>query len=211
MPIKIFLVEDHPVMRLGLKMMLKERGFNVCGEAETLREAFSRLPEVSADIVIFDLSVNGETAFDAITTVRRQLPKLGMIVYSMHDARLFVEQALQIGVNAYVTKADPVEVLIDAINAVIAGKKFLGPTLVKSLEDRLIEQNGHGSTLSDLSDREMEVITLLGQGFSNREIASQLTLSNHTVETCLACLKQKLGLTSNRELSREAIRITHIS
>ena len=98
--VKIFLVEDHPVMRLGLRMMLEEHGFNVCGEAETLREAFARLPEVAADIAIFDLSLNGETAFDAITLVRRQKPKLGLIVYSMHDTRLFVEQALQIGVNS---------------------------------------------------------------------------------------------------------------
>ncbi|MBU1106257.1 MAG: response regulator transcription factor [Candidatus Riflebacteria bacterium] len=207
--VKIFLVEDHPVMRLGLKMMLEEHGFNVCGEAETLREAFARLPEANADIAIFDLSLNGETAFDGITQVRQQKPGLGLIIYSMHDTRLFVEQALQIGVNAYVTKADPVETLVDAVNAVVAGKKFLGPTLAKTLEDRIIEQSGHVTALRDLSSREIEVLTLLGQGFGNREIAAQLALSHRTVETYLTRLKDKLGVTSSRELSREAIKITH--
>ena len=206
---RIFLVEDHPVMRFGLKMMLQEHGCNVCGEAGNLEDALSLLPAAKPEIAIFDLSLNGKTAFDTLEKVRQQFPQIAQIVYSMHDAELFVENALQMGVNAYVTKADPVETLIEAIAAVKAGKRFLGPTLAISLEDRLSMQTGIGPSLGDLSTREIEVLTLLGKGFSRGEIATQLDLSIRTVDTYIERLKQKLGAKSNRELVREAIRATN--
>ena len=206
---RIFLVEDHPVMRLGLKMMLQERGYIICGEAASESEATTLLPGAQADIAIFDLSLNGETAFAMMTAMRYLLPDVYMIVYSMHDSPLFVENALKIGVNAYVTKADPVETLIDAITGVLAGRQYIGPTLVKTLEERIFNQSGYENSLKHLSEREMEVLTLLGRGFGNVEIAQQLSVTTRTVETYLARLREKLGLNNNRELIREAIRVTH--
>ncbi len=206
---RVFLVEDHPVMRIGLKMMLQEHGCHVCGETGNLENALTLLPVAMPEIAIFDLSLNGETAFNTLEFLRRQHPLIAQIVYSMHDSELFVEKALQIGVNAYVTKADPVETLIDAIAAVKAGKRFLGPTLAVSLKDRLSTQTGIRSSLPELSTREMEVLNLLGKGFSRSEIATQLDLSIRTVDTYIERLKQKLGAQSNRELVREAIRATN--
>ena len=206
---RIFLVEDHPVMRLGLKMMLQERGFIVCGEATSESEARDLLPSAQADIAIFDLSLNGETAFALMVAVRHMLPNVAMVVYSMHDAPLFVENALSIGINAYVTKADPVETLVEAIESVLQGKQYLGPTLAKTLEERIAVQGGSELALKQLSDRELEVLTLLGRGFGHSEIAQQLTVGVRTVETYLARLREKLGIANNRELIREAIRITH--
>ena len=208
-PVRVFLVEDHPVMRLGLRMMLQERGFLVCGEAASESEATAALPGAQADVAIFDLSLNGETAFVMLKAMRYMLPKVAMVVYSMHDAPLFVENALSIGVNAYVTKADPVETLIDAINCVMAGRQYLGPTLVKSLEERILHHGGLEVALKQLSEREMEVLTLLGRGFGSSEIAKQLSLANRTVETYLTRLRAKLGVSNNRELIREAIRVMH--
>lgn len=206
--VRIFLVEDHPVMRLGLKMMLQERGFHVCGEAASTDEAFKALSAAGAEVAIFDLSLNGETIFEVLKQVRYRHQSLGIIVYSMHDSQLFVENAMKIGVNAYVTKADPVETLVDAIAAVRSGRQFLGPTLTKSLAERLEGGSLAGST-HDLSERELEVLTLLGRGFGRTEIAASLSLSTRTIETFVERIKSKLNVNNNRELLREAIRITH--
>jgi len=206
--VRVFLVEDHPVMRLGLKMMLLERGFDICGEASTTQEAFVALPNVSAHVAIFDLSLNGETIFEALKQVRYEHRNLGIIVYSMHDSQLFVENAMKLGVNAYVTKADPVETLVDAIAAVRSGRQFMGPTLTKSLGERL-DGNGLVGSTHELSERELEVLTFLGRGFGRTEIAASLSLSTRTIETFIERIKGKLNVTNNRELLREAIRITH--
>jgi len=207
--IRVFLVEDHPVMRLGLKMMLEEKGLHVCGEAGNLDEAARLLPDSKAEVAVFDLSLNGETAFPVIEQIRQRLPAIGLIIYSMHDAPLFVDNAMSVGANAYVTKADPVETIVEAIHAVKAGKKFMGPSIAKTLEERITDSSGHGTTIKDLSAREIEVLTALGQGLSRAEIAEKHGLSVRTVETYIHRLKQKLGVDQNRELLREAIRVTH--
>lgn len=207
--IKVFLVEDHPVMRLGLKMMLEEKGFAVCGEAESLDETLRLLPKSSADIAIFDLSINGDTAFSVLEQIRLWLPEIRLIIYSMHDSPLFVDNAMNLGANAYVSKADPVEILVDAINSVMAGNKFFGPSIKRALEARFSGGKKNDSTVKNLSMREMEVLTDLGQGLSRSEIAAKLGIGVRTVETYIQRLKQKLGVELNRELIREAIKITH--
>ncbi len=209
--VRIFLVEDHPVMRLGLKMMLLERGFEICGDVGTSEEALAMLPSIVVDVIIADLSLNGETAFSTLSGIRKMLPSTSIIVYSMHDSSLFVEGVLQLGVNGYVTKSDPVETLVEAITEVRSGKQFLGPTLAKSLEERYLPKGNLGSILKELSDREMQVLKSLGNGFGCHEIATQLELSSRTVETYCERLKNKLGVQNNRELIREAIRIIHPS
>ncbi len=207
--VKVFLVEDHPVMRLGLKMMLVEKGFAVCGEAGNLDEALHLLPKSAADVAVFDLSLNGDTAFSVLEQIRLWLPEMKLIIYSMHDAPLFVDNAISMGVNAYVTKADPVETIVDAINEVVAGRKFMGPSIARTLEERVLDSSGHGPAIKDLSTREIEVLTDLGQGLSRSEIAAKRGLSVRTVETYIQRLKNKLGVEQNRELIREAIRVTH--
>lgn len=207
--VKVFLLEDHPVMRLGLKMLLQERGFEVCGEAETPAEAMRLLPSSAAAVAVFDLSLGGETAIETIAKVRRRVPELLLIVYSMHDTPLFIESAFRAGANGYVTKADPVECLIDAIEAVKKGKRHLGPSLARTLEERLAA-NGEGNlALKSLSARELEILTLLGQGFGLAEIADRFTVSARTIESHLSNLQQKLGARNNRELTRFAIQFVH--
>ncbi len=207
--IKVFLVEDHPVMRLGLKMMLVEKGINVCGEASDLDEAVKLLPDSDASIAIFDLSLNGENALTVLEQIHISMPRLGLIIYSMHDAPLFVDTAFSLGISAYVTKADPVETIVDAIEAIRAGKTFLGPTVAKSLEERITDNTGHGATIKSLSAREIEVLIDLGKGLNRLEIAEKFGLSVRTVETYIFRLKQKLGVEKNRELLQEAIKVTH--
>ena len=206
---RIYIVEDHPVMRIGLKMMLHESDCHVCGESSGVENLDSGISVAKPDITIFDLSINGETVFSTIEKVRRNFPQMGQIVYSMHDGPLFVETALKLGVDAYVTKADPVETIIDAIAAVRAGRRFLGPSLSISFEDRLSMNGGLTASLTDLSDREMEILTLIGNGFGRIDIARQLNLSRRTVDSYYERLKQKLGVSCNRELIRRAIDVAH--
>jgi len=207
--VRVFLLEDHPVMRLGLKMMLEERGFDVCGEAENPEQALSRAGESGADVAILDLSLGGELAIDTIAALRRKLPELAMVVYSMHDTPLFVESALRAGANGYVTKADPVETLIDAIAVVRSGKRHFGPALARALQKRSMEAGAPRVSLNELSTRELEVVTLLGQGFGLSEIAERLSISARTIETHLVRLRDKLGVKTNRELTRAAIQFLH--
>lgn len=205
---RVFLLEDHPVMRMGLKMMLEQRGFSVCGEAERPEQALKDLATVEAEVAILDLSLGGEMALEAIGELRRRLPDLKIVIYSMHDTTLFVESAMRAGANGYVTKADPVETLIEAIFAVMAGKRHLGPALVKSLEPQAKAWMST-SALSELSPRETEVVTLLGKGFGLSEIADRLHVSSRTIETHLTRLREKLGAKNNRELTRAAIQFLH--
>ena len=208
-PLKVFLLEDHPVMRLGLKMLLQERGFDVCGEAETPGEALRLLPASTADVAVFDLSLGGEIAIETIAKVRRRVPQLLLIVYSMHDAPLFIESAFRAGANGYVTKADPVESLIEAISAVKQGQRHLGPSLARTLEERFAANGQLKATLDGLSTRELEVVTLLGQGFGLSEIADRFSVSSRTIESHLMHLRQKLGAQNNRGLTRIVIQFLH--
>lgn len=207
--INLFLVEDHPVMRQGLKMMLVEHGYNICGETSTANEAIDLLPSANADIAILDLSLNGETAFSMIAQLRKCAPTVIFIVYSMHDSPLFVENAFHSGVKGYVTKADPVESLIEAIENVIAGKTYLCPTLANNIEQRFLTRGSLSKVLKELSDREMQVLTHIGSGFGCKEIAEKLNVNSRTIETYFARLKAKLGVANNRELVREAINVMH--
>ena len=208
-PPRIFLLEDHPVMRLGLKMILTERGFEVCGEAERPDQAIPMLAECGAEVAILDLSLGGELALELISDLRRRFPDLLILVYSMHDTPLFVESALRAGANGYVTKADMVDALVEAIAAVRAGKRHFGTSLAK------MSESGHGdvravqAALTELSPRELEVVTLLGQGYGLSEIAARMSISGRTIETHLVRLRAKLGVKSNRELTRAAIQFLH--
>ncbi|MEW6709134.1 MAG: response regulator transcription factor [Candidatus Riflebacteria bacterium] len=206
---KVFIVEDHPVMRLGLKMMLEGKKIKVCGEAENLENAIRDIPGSSADIVVFDLSLNGENALPTIEQIHCQRPELGLIIYSMHDAPLLIENAMNLGASAYVTKAEPVETIFDAIQEVNAGRKFLSPLIAKSLEERIKENSGHSKILKSLSAREIEVLTGLGHGLGRSEIAQKHGLSVRTIETYISRLKKKLGVDQHRDLIREAIRVIH--
>jgi len=129
----------------------------------------------------------------------------------MHDAPLFVENALKVGVNAYVTKADPVETIVEAIYAVNSGTRFMGPTITKTITERISADSCGFSKIKELSTREIEILTSLGKGLTRREIAEKHCLSVRTIDTYFSRLKQKLGITQNCELIREAIKVNNCS
>ncbi|HOY67019.1 MAG TPA: response regulator transcription factor [Candidatus Ozemobacteraceae bacterium] len=202
--IRVFVIDDHGVMRMGLRQLLTRRGFEVCGEAETAADALVRIGAVRPDVALVDLSLGRDDGMALLEKIRQAVPDVGLIVYSMHDDPLYVRRAITAGARGYVTKDDASSHLVDAIRAVHAGQQFYS----ESVAGRLVQSIATDAVTEPppaLSKREQDIYNLLGDGFSISEIAEMLHVSRKTVETHCGNLKQKLRVKSMRELSRTAI------
>lgn len=202
---RIFIVEDHQVVRKGLAQMLSEFDFDVCGEAGDLAGGMAGIESHRPDAVILDLSLGNQDGIDMIQGIRAL--RIPVLVFSMHEDPIHVQRALQAGAAGYVTKQEVMDILIDAIEDVLAGKSFVSPRITAVMVDTWSQKTAEpGDVLSDiLSRRELEVYQLVGKGFSFSEIADRLCLSPKTIESYIARIKVKLDLNSNRELLRHAI------
>jgi len=201
---RVFLVDDHGVMRMGLRQLLVRRGFEVSGEAETAADALSRISAVRPDVALIDLSLGRDDGMALLEQLNTAVPDVKLIVYSMYDDPLYVRKAVAAGAKGYVTKDDASTHLIDAIKAVVAGKRFYSESIAGKLFETIVDKAKAGEQVS-LSKREQDIFCLLGEGYSIREIADKLSVSHKTVETHCGNLKQKLGVKTMRELSRKAI------
>jgi DNA-binding NarL/FixJ family response regulator len=200
-PIRILVVDDHPAVREGLALLVSSAGMEVCAEAgsraEGLASAVSR-----PHLAVIDLSLDGEDGQELIAQLRsRGVPAL---VYSMHGDAAHVQGAFAAGALGYVTKSEFRGVLVEAIRAVAAGKRFVSPRAAIALADRATEPHVDESP-AHLSAQEREVYRLLGQGEGTHEIAAALDISTHTVESYYARIQQKLRLEGMYELRRHAI------
>ncbi len=206
--IRIVLVEDHPIFRKGLAQLIKvDREMTVCGEAENIADAIGIIARTQPDIVLLDLSLQDASGLELLKVVRANHPGLPVLVLSMHDESLYAERALRAGARGYLMKHEPPELVLTAIRAVLAGEIFLSePTKV-----RIVNQALHGglkdggSSVQALTDRELEVLTLTGQGFSTKRMAQAMSLSTKTVESHRASIKQKLQLADMPALVRFAV------
>ncbi|HEY9068712.1 MAG TPA: response regulator transcription factor [Candidatus Ozemobacteraceae bacterium] len=202
--IRVFVIDDHGVMRMGLRQLLTRRGFEVCGEAETAADALTRIGNIRPDVALVDLSLGRDDGMALLEKIRDAVPDVRLIVYSMHDDPLYVRRAITSGARGYVTKDDASSHLVDAIRAVHAGQQFFS----ESVAGRLVQSIAADATTESqpaLSKREQDIYNLLGDGFSISEIAEMLHVSRKTVETHCGNLKLKLRVKSMRELSRTAI------
>jgi DNA-binding NarL/FixJ family response regulator len=203
--VRVLLVDDHAVVRAGYRMLL-----NVAPEIEVVAEADSgelacRLfAELAPDVVVMDLALPGIGGLEAIRRIVQREPKARVLVFSMHDDTLFVEQALAAGAHGYVTKSSPPHVLVAAVKEVAAG----GKPLAGDLEQRLAfaRVRGGESPLNELSTREFAIFCLMAEGLSSAEIADRLSLSQKTVANYGTQLKSKLKVATAAELTRLAIR-----
>ena len=203
--VRVLLVDDHAVVRAGYRMLL-----NVAPEIEVVAEADSgelacRLfAEQTPDVVVMDLTLPGIGGFEAIRRIVLREPKAKVLVFSMHEDTLFVEQALAAGARGYVTKSSPPHVLVAAVKEVAAG----GRPLAGDIEQRLAfaRVRGGDSPLKELSTREFAIFCLLAEGLASAEIAKRLSLSHKTVANYGTQLKNKLGVSTVAELTRLAIR-----
>lgn len=206
---KIYIVDDHPLMRKGLVMTIeKEMGFEVCGQAESAEEALSEILKLKPDAAVFDISLPGMNGIELVKNTLHQMPELKILIVSRHDEELYAERALRAGAKGYLMKLEAVEVLVSAIKQILNGGIYLSEKIGTKLIMKLT--SGHSSKsdnpLDLLSDRELEVFELTGKGISTKEIGKKLHISVKTVESHRANIKQKLGLESANDLMRHAVK-----
>jgi DNA-binding NarL/FixJ family response regulator len=204
---RIFLIDDHPVLRDGLRRLLEsEPDLMVCGEAESAHKTFETIQTAAPDLAIVDISLTGPSGIEVVKGLKSRFPKLRMLMLSMHDEVLYAERALRAGAKGYVMKQAPTEHLLAAVRRVLKDEIYLSEALSSQLLGALVSQKAApGPILKNLSDREMEVVCLIGKGFTTGEVAEQLGISSKTVETHRGNLRRKLNLKSGSALIRFAM------
>ena len=201
--IRVFLVDDHPVVRVGLGALInKQKDLTVSGEVATGREVLSALSEYPTDVLVADLALADMNGLEVVKQVRGEYPDMPILVLSMHDERLFAERALRAGANGYIMKDTAPQDLMEAIRKVVRNEVTVSQRQSDIMVRRMFGQAGKvgDSPLAGLTDRELQVFELLGRGNQSRMIAKQLFISVKTVETHFAHIKKKLGLKTQVEL-----------
>jgi DNA-binding NarL/FixJ family response regulator len=207
---RVLIVDDHPIVRQGLRLMIEhEPDLEVCGEAQSEREARIAIRELSPDVVIVDISLAQGDGLDLVRDVHAHHPDLPMLVLSMHDELIYAERLLAAGASGYIMKQAAADQLLVALRRVLAGGTYLSESLAQSLGRLRAGSSGAASASADpmnrLSNRELQVLNLIGRGQSSREAAEALGLSVKTVETHRQSLKRKLNLATNAQLLQYAI------
>jgi DNA-binding NarL/FixJ family response regulator len=207
--VNVLIVDDHPIVRQGLaQLLMQEPDLHVCGEAEDEATAVRLVAQLSPQLVIVDLSLKSGDGIDLIRALRAVHPALPILVLSMHDELHYVERALRAGALGYLTKQEASTKVLAAVRQVLRGEIFLSDRVSPSLLKRLLtgETDQSEPLIRRLSEREMQVFRLIGDGLGTQEIATRLGLSAKTIETYQAHLKDKLELRDSRKLIQFAIR-----
>ena len=203
-PRRVLIVDDHPVVRQGIKLMIEaEPDLTICGEAQTEQQARKLVRELRPDALLVDLSLSEGDGFNVVRDVHAHFPEIRVLVLSMHDEAIYAERLLAEGASGYIMKQAATDQLVTALRTVLRGERFVSDTLKRSLETR---REVEGAPSSRLSSRELQVISLIGQGLGTREIADNLSLSVKTVETHRLTIKRKLALDTNAQLVQYAMK-----
>jgi DNA-binding NarL/FixJ family response regulator len=208
---RVLIVDDHPVVRYGfLQLLSSEPDFEVCGEAASAQEALALVNQRQPDIAVVDISLQGTNGIELIKQIHAMHPEARILVSSMHDETLFAERALRAGAGGYINKQMAMTEMVGAIRRVLSGKVYLSTSMTERMVERAarLETDASRSVMQRLSDRELEVFSLLGDGLSTREVAQRLNLSVKTIETHRAQIKRKLGLRNSTELIQRAVEWT---
>jgi len=203
---RIIIVGDHAIVRSGMTELIKRiPGLEVVGEAASGSEALRLVARVQADVALVDISMEvGFNGIELVKSLRSQFPALIVLVLSMHDEELYGERALLAGASGYISKRAPLERIIEALERVAGGRVYASAELLERMA--ALHQSRPGVPTTRLSDRELEVLELIGRGLGTREIAEQLRLSVKTIETYRGHLKTKLDIESAPQLVRYAVR-----
>jgi two-component system, NarL family, invasion response regulator UvrY len=203
--IRVLLVDDHAVVRVGYRMLLKNsEDIEVIGEADSGEQACKAFVELQPDVIVMDLSMPGIGGLEAIRRIIARDANAKILVFSMHEDTVFVEQALQAGAKGYITKSGAPEILVEAIKELAAGKSHIDSDIVQRLA--IQKSRGKDSPFSNLSTREFEIFCLLAEGLNTSEIAKRLSLSYKTVANYSTQIKTKLDVATMAEIARLAIR-----
>jgi DNA-binding NarL/FixJ family response regulator len=204
----VLIVDDHPVVRQGLAQLInQEKDLEVRGHAEDAFQAMQVIKDIQPDMVIVDLSLKDTSGMDLIKDMKIRYPNLPILILSMHDESLYAERALRAGAKGYIMKHEATERVITAIRRVLAGQIYVSDTMAAKMVSKLATGAApqSASPIECLSDRELEVFRLIGEGHKTRDVADKLHLSVKTIETYRAHIKEKLGFKDGNELFRFAV------
>jgi DNA-binding NarL/FixJ family response regulator len=204
------IVDDHPVLRKGLGRIINSSNtFTVCGEAGDAREALAVVRSTKPNLVIVDIGLPDDNGIELTKKIRADFPKLPVLILSMHEEPLYAAQALRAGAQGYIVKQEAIEKIIEAVRKIFDGQRYVSKLVWKQISpgsEHDEEELCGASRVRKLSERELEVLGLIGKGHSVCEIAQKLCLSRKTVETHRAHMKQKLNLQNARQVARFATR-----
>lgn len=207
-PRTVFIIDDHPIVRKGLAQLLDEEpDLVVCGEAADVREARIGLERTRPDVVILDLSLRDSDGLELIKEIRAKYGQLPVLVLSMHDETIYAERLLSAGANGYIMKQAASDQLVVALRRVLAGGVYVSDRIGASMIERFaVARRKHAiDPIERLSNREVQVLNLIGRGKSTREIAKDLCLSIKTIESHRQRIKKKLSLDSSPRLVQFAV------
>lgn len=205
---RIFIVDDHSIMRYGLSQLIgDEDDMEVCGEAEGVTQALQNIAKIKPDLAIVDISLKDGSGIDLISQIKSISPTTCVLVVSMHDAYIYADRALRAGAMGFVNKQEATDTIVDAIRQILNGKIYLTEAVSSRLLSQLVgaPKGPALASVANLTNRELEIFELIGQGNSTRGIAQKLHLSIKTIESHRANIKRKLCLESAQELARRAI------
>jgi DNA-binding NarL/FixJ family response regulator len=206
---RVFLVDDHPLVREWLTNLINQQpDLIVCGEGEAAPHALQGIAQVKPEVAIVDISLKDSSGIDLIKSLKEAHPSLLILVLSMHDEMHYAERALRAGASGYIMKRETTRKVVDGIHRLLEGKLYISEQVAELIAGRFAagKQSEGKSVIELLSDRELEVFEMLGQGQGTRQIAENLRVSVKTVQAYCARMKEKLNLDSATELLREAIR-----
>jgi len=208
-PVTFLVVDDHPVFRQGLVALIRSNErYQVCSEAGSAAESLAALEKGVPDIALVDISLVGQSGLDLVKTFKAAHPELIVLIISMHDEVVYAERALKAGARGYVMKQEAASVMLDAIETVLSGKIYVSATI----RDRLLEtmfshrEEAETPSVERLSDRELEVLEHIGQGYGAAETAKMLNLSVKTVNAYRDHIKEKLRIEGAGALRRFAVK-----
>jgi DNA-binding NarL/FixJ family response regulator len=206
---RILVVDDHAIVRQGLMQLInRESDMCVCGDAETAADALKLIALLSPDVAIVDVSLKEDSGLELVKDIRIRHPKLAVLILSMHDETFYAERFLRAGARGYIMKEVATEKLLIALHRVLAGEVYLSERMSSRILHKLVDGSGVApirATVDVLSDRELEVFSLIGLGLGTRDIAKRLHVSVKTVEAHRAHIKEKLNLQGATELLQQAI------
>jgi len=206
---KVLIVDDHPIVRQGLAQLInQEKTLTVCGEASDMVTALQFVKEYQPEVAVIDIALGQDSGLRLIEELCQLYPDLLMLALSMHDETLYAERCLKAGAKGYIMKKEPPENVILALKKVLSGGIYVSADVSLKLLQKFVTKKGglHSSPVEHLSNRELEVFQLIGQGVKTRKIAEQLNLSVKTIETYIEHIKKKMNLKDSRSLFLYAVK-----
>lgn len=204
---QILIVDDHPLVRTGFAQLIGDTpDLKVCGEAADMMTALQLVDTLKPDLAIIDLSLSGGSGINLIEHIKARDSETLMLVASMHEESLYAERVLAAGARGYINKQEAQEKIIQAIRQVLKGKVYLSQHMTERILNNMVTGTEEKRDIDALSNRELQVFEMIGQGMPPGKMAEQLNLSIKTIETHQAHIKKKLNLTTAHELTHRAIR-----